>query len=578
MQGLFSEQQYERVIIDPIPEKLQKTADSIIHAQSGRQLIESYKEFETFINRLITMVTVSSVRYSIDTSDTFYVGERDYYDEFMPVVEALVADVSKGIAASPYRADLAAEIGDVAILNMELNAKAVAPDIIAELQRENALTSAYEELIASAKIEFDGKVLTIPQLGPYAISKDRAVREAAVRAQGQFFADNATKLDEIFDELVRLRTAMAQKLGFKNFVEMGYCRRTRNCYTAKDVASFRNHVVRHIVPYVGKLMDKQYKRTGIQDPKFWDRSFAYKSGNPTPKDTPEIIFENGKKMYHELSPETGEFMDFMLEHELFDVLSKPNKANGGYCTDMPDFKAPFVFANFNGTQGDIEVLTHECGHAFECYVSMRKYDYSAPQEYTYDIAEIHSMSMEFFTYPWMALFFKEDTEKFYFSHLFGAIQFWPYGCLVDHFQHSVYENPDWTPKQRNEEWLRLEAIYRPGIDFADLPHYRDGGMWQRQLHIFMEPFYYIDYCLAQYVAVCYWSMINEDREAAWQNYFGVIEKAGTRDYLTLLREAGIESPFSEGALDALAEKVFCYLMSIEKAVTDLDAAATAKEA
>lgn len=571
MKGTFGEQRYERVVLDPLPEEIIRSVEGVVHAADAASMIACYKAVDAWTNRLMTMYSLGYVRYTIDTADAFYTAEREYYDQHLPAAMELMARMARGIAESPYRAALAAEIGEVAIRNMELQARAISPEILPELQRENALASEYQELTASARIDFDGKTLTLPQLGPYMISTDRAVREAATRAQGQYFADNAERLDAIFDEMVRLRTAMAKKLGFSTYTEMAYCRRTRNSYDAKDVAAFREQVARDVVPYVTELLGLQYARTGIEDPKMWDRAFAFKSGNPAPKDSPEVIFENGKKMYHELSPQTGEFMDFMLEHELFDVLSKENKANGGYCTQLPDFKAPFVFANFNGTQGDIEVLTHECGHAFEAYVAMRKYAYSAQMEYTYDIAEIHSMSMEFFTYPWMELFFKEDTEKFYYSHLFGDIQFWPYGCLVDHFQHAVYDNPDWTPKQRNAEWLRLEKIYRPDIDFADLPYYKDGGMWQRQLHIYMDPFYYIDYCLAQYVAVSFWDSMNRDRAAAWDGYFDMIQKAGTRDYNTLLAEAGIPSPFASGTLKALAGKAYEYLISIEKSVSALDA-------
>ncbi len=577
MKGKFSEQVYERIILDPVPAELLNAVEAIRNATNAQTVLDNYKIFDAFQGHLMTMQQLCDVRYTVNTADAYYTAERDYYDEKLPAVMAVFAQLADIIAQSPFRADLAAVIGDVAIRNMEMQAKAVSPEIIAELQRENALCSEYQALTASARIEFDGKTLTLPQLGPYMISKNRAVREAAARAQGQYFADNAETLDRIYDEMVKLRAGMAKKLGFNNFVEMAYCRRTRNCYGPDEVAEFRRQVVQDVVPGVTELLEMQYRRTGVDQPKWWDRAFNFKSGNPAPKDSPEVIFENGKKMYNELSPETGEFMNYMLEHELFDVLSKENKANGGYCTTMPDFQSPFVFANFNGTQGDIEVLTHECGHAFESYVACRKYDYLAQMEYTYEIAEIHSMSMEIFTYPWMPLFFKEDTEKFYYSHLSGNLEFWPYGCLVDHFQHSIYENPDWTPKQRNAEWLRLEKIYRPDVEFGDLQHYKDGGMWQRQLHIYLDPFYYIDYCLAQYVALAFWNKINADRDGAWADYMDIINKAGTRDYVTLLNEANVPSPFEEGTLRDLSEKVLGYLKSIESAVSAQDAAA-AKEA
>ncbi len=573
MQGTFGEQAYERVQIDPIPDELLTYVDGVTHPTDAAHMIANYRKVDAWTERLETMYAMAYIRHTVDTADAFYAAERDYYDKYLPAISELIASMGRAIAASPYRKEMEALIGDVAIRNMELQARAISPAVIEELQLESELESRYQKLTASARIAFDGKILTLPQLSPYLISADRTMREQALRAQGEYFAENAGALDQIFDELVHVRTAMARKLGFATYTEMAYYRRTRNCYSAADVAAFREQVARDVVPLVNRLLELQYRRTQISNPKLWDRGFAFQSGNPTPKGSPEVIFENGKRMYSELSPQTGEFMSFMLEHGLFDVLSKENKANGGYCIGLPALKAPFVFANFNGTQGDIEVLTHECGHAFEGYTSARSYPLAAQREYTYDVAEIHSMSMEFFTYPWMPLFFKEDTEKFYYSHLFGDISFWPYGCLVDHFQHAVYDNPTWTPAERNAEWLRLEKIYRPDIDCGDIPHYKNGGMWQRQLHIYLDPFYYIDYCFAQYVAVSYWNMMREDRQKAWDSYFALVQKAGTRDYLTLLSEAGIRSPFEHGAIHEVATAAYEYLVSIEKSVSEQDAEA-----
>ena len=570
IKGAFSEQKYERVNIDPIPEELVRLVDEVKNPDSAADMIESYRKVDDWMQQLGTMYSMAYIRYTVNTADEFYLGERDYYDRYLPAISELSASMGAAIASSPYRAEMAELIGETAIKNMELSAKAISPEIIGDLQRENELKTKYQTLTASARIDFDGKKLTLPQLVPYQEHTDRAVREASFRAQGQYFADNRDKLEGIFDELVKVRTSMARKLGFNTFTEMAYCRRVRNCYGPRDVEQFREQVARDVVPLVSELLRLQYRRTDIGDPKIWDRPFEFKNGNPTPKGSPETIFENGKKMYSELSPETGEFMSFMLEHGLFDILSKENKANGGYCTDLPKLKAPFVFANFNGTKGDIEVLTHECGHAFEGYIASRMYELSAPQEYTYDVAEIHSMSMEFFTYPWMGLFFESDADKFYFAHLSGSLMFWPYGCMVDHFQHSIYDNPDWTAQQRNEEWLRLEKIYRPDVDFGGLPSYSEGTMWQRQLHIYLEPFYYIDYCMAQYAAVSYWKLMNLDRDAAWKSYFELVKKAGTLNYIDLISQAGIASPFGQNSVNEVAVAAYEYLLSIEKTVSEHD--------
>ncbi|MEG1557665.1 MAG: M3 family oligoendopeptidase [Oscillospiraceae bacterium] len=563
MNWSFKDLKYERVEINPIPQEIVELAKKIKNPADAKELAANYREFDKWMNHMETMAVLGDIRFTIDTGNEFYKAEREYYDMYLPSVSELAVSVGNSLLDSPYRSEVEELVGSVALRNMELERKSISPAIIADMQRENSLASEYQTLTASAKISFDGKELTLPQLEPYKLSTDREVRRAAVEAEGKYFASIAPQLDRVFDDLVKVRTGMAKKLGFETYTDMSYCMRKRNCFSKEDIAVFRDNVAKNVSPLVTKLLCRQYERTGIDDPKVWDRPLVFTDGNPKPHGTPEEIFANGKKMYHELSKETGEFMDFMLEHDLFDVLSKPGKANGGYCTGLADFKAPFVFANFNGTQGDIEVLTHECGHAFEGYTGARLYDIGAKREYTSEIAEIHSMGMEFFTYPWMKLFFEEDTDKFYYSHMFGDLKFWPYGCMIDHFQHSVYDNPEWTPAERNEEWSRIEKLYRPDIDNADVPHYANGGMWQYKLHVYLYPFYYIDYCLAQFGAASFWKLMRDDRELAWSKYYELVKAGGTKDYVTLLTEAGFESPFEADALKNIATAMYDYLCSLD---------------
>ena len=555
----FNELKYYRVEVDPVPEELLSLETRLVGSGSAAELIAAYKELNAYKIKLNTMVALVYVRHTIDTQDEFYREEQDYYDLYLPAVDEVFVRIGRSLLTSAFRAELEAEIGGLALKNIELQAKAMSLEVVEDMQLENALTTEYQALTASAKIEFDGKEITLSQLVAYQESPDRAVRETAYRAEGGFYASNKEKLDEIFDKLVAVRTSMARKLGFATYTEMAYCLRTRNCYARAEVDAFRAQVASQVAPLVSEILRRRDIRCGIKDAKYWDRKLMFRDGNPAPKGTPEEIFANGKKMYGELSAETGEFMDYMLEHDLFDVLSKEGKANGGYCTVLLDYSSPFVFANFNGTQGDINVLTHECGHAFEAYTAMRNMEYLDQMDYSADVAEIHSMSMEFFTYPWMELFFGDDTDKYYYNHLADALFFWPYGSMVDHFQHIVYDEPELSPDDRDAKWKALEKLYRPDADFADLPHYRYGGMWQRQLHIYQYPFYYIDYCLAQYVAVCFWMMMEEDKDEAWKVYLELVRKAGTKDYITLIKEAGFPTPFEEGALEKVAAKAMKYL-------------------
>jgi len=443
--------------------------------------------------------------------------------------------------------------GSLMFKNLEMDLKTFSPEVIEQLGRENKLVSDYAKLIASAKIDFDGKQLNISQLAAYKQNPDREVRHAAYKAESGFYMSHADELDDIFDELVKVRTEIARKLGFKNFTELAYLRRTRNCYDPEMVANFRRQVVSDLVPIVRELKRRQAERIGLtpDEMRIYDDVFSFREGNPKPMGTPDDIMAAGKQMYEEMSPETGEFIHFMYENELLDVLAKEGKRVGGYCTDLPEYKAPFIFSNFNGTSGDVDVLTHEAGHAFAGYTT-RNFEFMENAQPTMESCECHSMSMEFFAWKWLNLFYGDDTDRAKYMHLESALIFIPYGCMVDHFQHIVYDNPDMTKAERHEVWLKLEAEYRPYMQFGDVDFYASGRGWQRQLHIYHYPFYYIDYCLAQTVSLEFWSMSQKDYADAWERYYKFVCEGGKKTFVGLCEAADIRIPFESGALKEIA--------------------------
>lgn len=232
------------------------------------------------------------------------------------------------------------------------------------------------------------------------------------------------------------------------------------------MASVRAQIRRDVVPVVSHLKAMQHARTGVADPKLWDDVFQFPDGMAAPHGTPDEIMAAGKEMYHSLSPETSEFIDEMFEAECFDVLSKPGKAQGGYCTSLPEYKLPFIFSNFNGTADDVDVLTHEAGHAFADWIAARKDIPELLRNPGMESCEIHSMSMEFLTSDYYHLFYGEDTAKAMIAHAADSVYFLPYGSMVDEFQHIVYSNPDMTPAERNAAWAKLETEYRRGSTSA----------------------------------------------------------------------------------------------------------------
>ena len=555
----FSEMPYSRPDMEALAAATTQTLEAMKAAPNAAGQIAAYDAYEKKMQTAGTMQQIAYIRHTINTKDEFYNAENDYMDEIGPKLQELTHRVNTALLESPYRAELERHYGALMFKNLEIAARSFSPAIVELMQEENKLVSEYQNLYASATVEFDGKTMPLPLLGPYKQDPDRAVRKAAYEADAKFFDSHREELDTLYDKLVKVRDAQAKKMGLHNYIPLGYDRMGRNCYTAKDVAAFRDQIAEDMVPIVAKVKEAQRRRIGVEKLAFYDEPISFADGNAVPEGTPDEILAAGKKMYQELSPETAEFIDFMFENELFDVLSRDGKAPGGYCTEIADYKSPFIFSNFNATAGDVDVRTHEAGHAFEAYRAFKQELPSLLHSPTIEACECHSMSMEFLTAPWHHLFFGKQTDKYELGHCEDALVFIPYGCMVDEFQHKVYENPEMTPEQRNELWLSLEKKYRPWIDFDNLPFYSRGGGWQRQLHIYEVPLYYIDYCMAQTVAFQFWNLSRENYAEAWKRYMTFVDKAGTATFAELVESAGLKVPYHAGCIKEIGESISRWL-------------------
>ena len=549
----FSEMKYERPDLEAVKMKAERLQHDFNCAESFQNAEKAFLEWDRLSAHIDTMMSLAYTRNSIDTTDEFYEKEVEYIDEVSPVFAELEQGCTKLLKDSRFRPQLEEKFGKLMFINGDIFLKAFSPEIIPEMQDANKLETAYQKLIASSQIDFEGEKRTVSQMQPFKESADDDIRRRAWIAEGGFYRSHENELNDIYDKLVHLRDKMAKKLGYNNFVKLGYLQMTRNCYTPDDIDKFRKAVVKYIVPIADELYKEQAERTGMDYPlTFSDAALKYRDGNPIPCGSAEDILETGKKLYHELSPETAEFIDVMFENELMDVLSKKGKAGGGYCTEFADYKVPFIFSNFNGTSDDVEVITHEAGHAFAFYTA-RDIVPSANKSPTLESCEIHSMTMEFFGWRKSDEFFGKDSKKFRCSHLFSALTFIPYGAMVDHFQHLVYEKPDISPEQRHDIWRELLSLYMPWLRLDGSPFYGEGKGWQRQIHIYENPFYYIDYCLAQTVALEFWAIMQKDHNEAWERYMRLVKKAGTQTFSGLVETASLKSPFDEDALREIAE-------------------------
>ena len=556
----FNEMTYTRPDIDALLARCRELAAKAAAAPDGDALVRLYYEQSEAFAEYNTAANLANIHYTCDTRDTYWKAEQDFFDANGPAVTNASVEISRAFLANPHVDVLTAKFGTTCVAGMK-NAVLGMDDRTVELQQQfNALVSRYQQIYGGALVELDGKQLTIPQLGPYKEDLDPAVRRAAYEAEAGYFDAHRAELDELYGQIVQNLNAQARVMGYHDYSELSYVRMNRIGYGPEEIRKFRDQVANDVVPQLQKVMALRAKRTGIAHPAFTDLPILFRDGNPKPIPGYKARMDAARTMYHELSPETAEFIDFMQDNELFDVESRPGKMSGGYMTSLPSYKAPFIFANWNDTSGDVDVLTHECGHAFEGYVAERDPAIPADLECPgMESAEIHSMAMEFLTAPWHHLLFGRDTDKYALLHAEDSFVFLAYGCEVDEFQHIMYQNPDLTPDQRNAEWLKLEKKYRPWIDFAGLPFYGRGAGWQRQLHIYECPFYYIDYCLSTMAALQFFLLSLTDHKDAWQRYLRLVRRAGMASYTELLQTAGLKVPFEEGSIKGIAQQMTDWL-------------------
>ncbi len=406
-------------------------------------------------------------------------------------------------------------------------------------------------MLARAVIEFGDEQLNLPRISKFSEHADRGVRRDATIAKWDFFCRNRERLDTLYDSLVRVRTQIARELEFHNFIELAYRQLTRTDYGPAEVARYREAIVREIVPLANRIAQQQARDLGIPDLMIWDEHVFDPAGSPKPPQDYDRMLSAARAAFNGLGPEIGDFAELMMERDLLDLRARDRKAGGGFCTSFPTYGVPYIFANFNGTTHDVNVLLHEMGHAFQNYSSrsIPVSDYIWP---TYEACEVHSMSMEFFAWPQLERFFPVDAQRYRMQHLKSSILFLPYGAAVDHFQHFVYEHPGASPEERNAFWKQLEATYLPWRHNGGIEHLERGGFWQMQRHIYITPFYYIDYTLAMCCALQFWAKSLDDYEGALADYRELCARGGRLPFQALVRSAGLRSPFDAGVLHDVA--------------------------
>ena len=543
----FANIQVENPILEEVEAEYQTINNALDTAKTRADKEQALQKWDNLRRRLESWSALTSLHFSQDTRNETYKEEQEYSDELQPKLTALAIEMKRKLLSSDNRAELEEIIGKHAFSLWSADITTFEHAIEADLVQESKLVNQYIELIASAEIEFAGNTVNLSGIRKYTQDRDRSTRHEAEKARWHFFSENQEHLDEIYGELVKLRHQMAQKLGSDNYIGLGYKRMQRIDYTEVDVARYRDEIVTEVVPLAKKIIAQKAEKLALDRVYFWDESVFDLQGNPIPQGEHDWMLKQAQQMFDAMHPELGSFFEMMVEANLLDLKTRPGKAGGGFCTSFPTYDVPYIFANFNGTKGDVEVFTHEMGHAFQNWQSrnLPYMDYLWP---TLESCEIHSMSLEFLTWSQMDKFFATDADRFRQIHLAESILFLPYGCAVDHFQHLVYANPEATPQQRYQMWQEMEARYLPWRNYGDLAYPSQGGLWQEKQHIYCYPFYYIDYTLALCCALQFWVKAESDYQQTLAEYIALCQRGGKLPFQELVRSANLVSPFASGCL------------------------------
>jgi M3 family oligoendopeptidase len=522
-------------------------------AQTVTDALEVFTGWDAHRREFLTWSALADLQFQQDTSNPQFKAAVDLLNTVRPKITGLEVALKRKFLASPLRAQLEEELGEYVFDRWEIEVTAYDPVVERFAVNEANLQDEYIELLAGARFDFRGEQLNLPQMGKFGEHPDRSVRRDAAFTKWNFFSQHRDELDRFYDALVQVRAETARELEYHNFIELGYRRLTRTDYGPAEVARYREEIVREIVPLAARVVERQARDLGIDEVMVWDEHVFDPNEPPKPPQQYDAMMNAARDVFNGLGSEIGGFAALMMDRELLDLRSRGGKAGGGFCTGFPTYGLPYIFANFNGTTHDVNVLVHEMGHAFQNYSSRNipVSDYLWP---TYEACEVHSMSMEFFAWPQLERFFGADAQRYRLQHLKSSILFLPYGAAVDHFQHFVYEHPEASAGDRHAFWKQVEATYLPWRRNGGIEHLEHGGYWQHQRHIYAMPFYYIDYTLALCCALQFWARSLDDYDHALADYRALCERGGRLPFQALVRSAGLRSPFEHRVLHAVAQR------------------------
>ena len=477
--------------------------------------------------------------------------------QIQPNIQPYADALNKKLLASPSLNELDTEKYHTYLRNVKKSIELFKEENIPLQAELSVLQQQYGQITGAMTVEVDGKEYTLQQAAKFLESKDRSKREEVFHKIQQRRLQEKDKLNELFDKLVAIRDTESKNAGFDNYRSYRFKELGRFDYTQEDCYAFHEAVKLHVLPLVSDIYKKKKTALGVEEFKPWDIEAQPEGIEPLhPFKTGEELLQKSIDCFNELHPFFGACLSKMREMKHLDLESRMGKAPGGYNCPLAESGAPFIFMNAAGQMHDVTTMLHEGGHAVHSFLA-HHLELSGFKEYPMEIAEVASMTMELFTMDYWDVFFdnKEDLKRAKQHQLERTISIFPWIAIIDKFQHWIYQNPSHTHEERTANWQSILKEFKDDvIDYTGLETYR-GNAWQRQLHLFEVPFYYIEYGIAQLGAIGMWMQYKKNKELAIENYCNALSLGGTKTLPELYKAAGLTFDFSPEKIKELMDFV-----------------------
>jgi oligoendopeptidase F len=506
--------------------------------------LKDLSELEAFISEDACW---RQIKMTCDTTDKALEDAFTYFCmEIQPKMQPYADALNKKLINSPFTAQLDSKEYFTYLRAVKKSIELFRTENIAIQADLSVLQQQYGVIAGKMTIQMEGQEYTLQQAAKFLEHEDRAVREEAYRKiQDRRLLDQEA-MHNLFTDLVQKRHQVAVNAGFANYRDYKFVELGRFDYTKEDCFQFHAAVKLHVMPLIDKIYARKKQKLGLETLKPWDTEAEPAGTNPLrPFTDGEDLYNKSVACFEQLNPFFADCLRKMKALNHFDLESRKGKAPGGYNCPLTESGAPFIFMNAAGQMSDVTTMVHEGGHAIHSFLA-HQLPLSAFKEYPMEIAEVASMSMELFSMNHWQSFFDNEAElnRAIEHQLERTITIFPWIAIIDKFQHWVYENPMHTIQQRTNEWQNIvKEFSTKSIDFSGLKQYRSIG-WQRQLHLFEVPFYYIEYGIAQLGAIGMWMQYIQNPTAALENYMNALSLGGTKTLPELYKTAGIEFNFS----------------------------------